>query len=278
MVSQSPATIKIYLVNGDPQGLRTAELSNWTGKAIAAPRTALDELQNRCELQKTGIYFLTGLDDETGDPAIYIGEAEQVGKRLKHHRDKDFWNAVTVFVSKDRNLTKSHIRYLEGELISSAEEVGRAQVMNNANSGARLPEPDEADMKVYLDNVLQLLPILGLNHFTPVIDQTSEDEVELICTIKGLEAKGKRVANGFVVFEGSQAVYENRPSIHPSIAKHRDELIKKGILGDVGNHYRFTKDFEFGSPSRAASIVRGGNSNGLKVWKTEDGISLKNID
>jgi hypothetical protein len=31
----SSATIKIFLVQGDPKRLRIAELSNWTGKAVA---------------------------------------------------------------------------------------------------------------------------------------------------------------------------------------------------------------------------------------------------
>jgi hypothetical protein len=43
-------------------------------------------------------------------------------KRLKQHRERDDWSQVTVFVSKDENLTKAHIRYLEGALIILANE------------------------------------------------------------------------------------------------------------------------------------------------------------
>jgi hypothetical protein len=70
------ATIKIFLVHGDPKRLRTAELSNWTGKAVAGPRSEFDGVLAREESEKSGVYFLTGNDPESGKPAIYIGEAE----------------------------------------------------------------------------------------------------------------------------------------------------------------------------------------------------------
>ena len=114
------ATIKLFLVHGSPNGLRTAELSNWSGKAIAAPRTEISELLKREEIFSPGFYLLTGVDPESGDRAIYIGEAENVANRLKGHAAKDFWNSATVFVSKDENLTKAHIRYLEGLLIEKS--------------------------------------------------------------------------------------------------------------------------------------------------------------
>ena len=75
------ATLQIFLVHGIPSGLRTAELSNWSGKAIAAPRTEISELLKRDELASPGFYLLTGVDPESGDRAIYIGEAENVKKK-----------------------------------------------------------------------------------------------------------------------------------------------------------------------------------------------------
>ena len=105
----------LFLVHGNPNGLRTAELSNWSGKAISAPRNDLPAFFHREELSSPGVYLLTGEDSDTGDKTIYIGEAEDVRKRIKNHIDKDFWNSATVFISKDDNLTKSHIKYLEGK-------------------------------------------------------------------------------------------------------------------------------------------------------------------
>jgi hypothetical protein len=268
------ATIKLFLVHGSPNGLRTAELSNWSGKAIAAPRTEMSELLKREEITSPGFYLLTGVDPESGDGAIYIGEAENVANRLKGHATKDFWNAVTVFVSKDENLTKAHIRYLEGILIEKANTNGSSIVMNSASSGARLPESDAAEMDVFLEKCLQLLPVLGISDFNEKLDQVSESKDLLYCKIKGLEATGKRTANGFIVFAGSQAVLEHRPSAVNS-RKKREQLIEKGLLNQENDYFVFAKDIEFGSPSTAATVVRGGATNGLTAWKNSNGISLK---
>ncbi len=271
------ATIKLFLVHGSPSGLRTAELSNWSGKAIAAPRTEISELVKREELSSPGFYLLTGVDPESGDRAIYIGEAENVGNRLKGHAAKDFWNSATVFVSKDENLTKAHIRYVEGVLIEKANNNGNAVVMNCASSGAKLPESDAAEMDIFLEKCLQLLPVLGISDFNEKVDQASDSKELLYCKIKGLTATGKRTASGFVVFKGSQAVLEHRPSAKRMRAK-REQLIEKGLLQEQDNCLVFTKDVEFGSPSTAGSVVRGGNTNGLTNWKNSKGVQLKEIE
>lgn len=271
------ATIKLFLVHGSPSGLRTAELSNWSGKAIAAPRTEISDLLKRDEINSPGFYLLTGVEPESGDRVIYIGEAENVANRLKNHASKDYWNAATIFVSKDENLTKAHIRYLEGILIEKANNNGSAVVMNSASSGAKLPESDAAEMDVFLEKCLQLLPVLGISDFNKAIDKASDPKELLYCKIKGLEATGKRTANGFVIFEGSQAVLEHRPSAVRS-RKKREELIEKGLLKSEKDFYVFVKDMEFGSPSTAATVVRGGASNGLTAWKNSKGISLKELE
>lgn len=270
-------TIKLFLVHGHPNGLRTAELSNWSGKAVAAPRTEILELMKREELVNPGFYLLTGVDPKTGDRAIYIGEAENVTKRLKNHATKDFWNAATVFVSKDENLTKAHIRYLEGVLIKKAIENGSAIVMNSASSGARLPESDTAEMDTFLQQCLQLLPVLGISDFSEKVDSTTNSEDLLYYKIRDLIATGKRTANGFVVFAGSQAVLEHRPSAKQMRVK-RELLIEKSLLQEKDGHLVFTKDIEFGSPSTAGSIVCGGSTNGLINWKDSNGKQLREIE
>ena len=60
------ATIKLFLVYGDPKRLRTAELSNWSGKAVAGPRSEVEGLLEREESQQPGVYLLTGSEPETG--------------------------------------------------------------------------------------------------------------------------------------------------------------------------------------------------------------------
>ena len=153
------ATIKIFLPHGDPKRLRTAELSNWSGKAVAGPRSEFDGLLARDESDSSGVYILAGSDPEAGKPALYIGEAEYMRERIKAHLKTDFWNQVVFFVSKDENLTKSYIRYLEGKLIEQAHRADRAVVKNSQSSGSKLPEADRADMDVFLEKIRQFYAI-----------------------------------------------------------------------------------------------------------------------
>lgn len=277
------ATIKLFLIHGDPKRLRTAEISNWSGKAVAAPRTELEQFLARDELGQSGIYILTGTDAETGEPAAYVGEAEVLRDRLKHHKNLDFWVRAVVFVSKDENLTKSHIRYLEGRLISDAQKAFRVKLANSQASGSKLPESDREDMEVFLGKVQQLLPVLGSDILTPVVaPKPPGDKTPLLfCDIKGLRATGERTPNGFVVFRDSQAVLQERPSAaaqHPFAVKLREQLIQQGTLRRDAQAYVFTKDVEFSSPSAAAAVIHGGGANGLIAWRTEKGVTLKQLE
>ena len=276
------ATIKIFLVHGDAKRLRTAELSNWTGKALAAPRNEFDGLLAREEAQRSGVYFLTGSDQESSKAAVYIGEAESIRDRLKTHLEKDFWNHVIFFVSKDENLTKAHVRYLEGRLIEQAKQIGRATVTNAQGSGAKLPESDREDMEIFLEKIHQLLPALGADFLVPTSVRLIEGSLQhpLVCEIKGLRATGSQTATGFVVLKGSRAVVEARPAAHkyPWIVNARKRLIDEGTLVQEGEVLVFARDTEFPSPSTAAAVVQGGTANGLVAWKSKDGKTLKELE
>ena len=276
------ATIKIFLAHGDPKRLRTAELSNWTGKAVAGPRSEFDSVLAREESQKSGVYFLTGIDPETGKSAVYVDEAESIKDRVKGHLDKDFWNHIAFFTSKDENLTKAHIRYLEGRLIEQAKQAGRAEVKNSQGSGSRLPESDREDMEIFLEKIHQLLPVLGVEVLVPTtINAASVTELEsLSCEIKGLKATGHLTPNGIVVLAGSQAVLNERPSSqkYPWALNMRQKLKDDGILAAKMDHLLFTQDAEFSSPSAAAAVIHGGHANGLISWKNKDGKTLKELE
>ena len=276
------ATIKIFLVHANPKRLRTAELSNWTGKAIAGPRSEIESVLEREESTSSGVYFLTGVDPEAGRPAVYIGEAESIKDRIKSHLSKDFWNQIVFFVSKDENLTKAHIRYLEGKLIQHATGAGRAIVMNSQSSGARLPESDREDMEVFLEKMQQLLPVLGVEVLVPTRSAAkSASEAQLLtCKIKNVEAKGHLTPNGFVVLTGSQAVLEDRPSAkkYPWPSNMRQKLKDEGSLSVEADHLLFTKDVEFSSPSAAAAVIHGGHANGLTAWKNKARKTLKELE
>lgn len=273
------ATVKIFLALGDPGSIRTAEISNWTGKAIAGPRSQMDLILQREEAKKPGVYFLTGINPETGKERVYIGEAEVIRSRVKGHLDRDFWKTIIFFVSKDENLTKAHIKYLEGKLIEMTKAADRFELDNNNSSGSHLPESDAADMDVFLDKMEQLLPVLGQQFLKPLTKEfiKSKKSDLLFCEIKNVKASGRPSENGFLVQKGSEAVLEERPSVkkypYPSIL--RAQLSADGVLRAEKDKMVFTKDYEFSSPSAAASVIHGGHANGLQAWKDTKGISLK---
>ena len=274
------ATIKLFLPRGDAKSLRTAEISNWSGKAIAAPRTEIDEFLLREELDKPGVYILLGTDPETNAPRAYIGEAEILRERLKQHKSKEFWVAAIAFLSKDENLTKAHVRHLENRLLSEATSIGRYLLDQNQAGGAKLPESDREDMEVFLGRIRQLLPVLGSDILTPLVQPpTSSSAPDLLfCTIKNAAAQGQRSPNGFVVYKGSTAVAEERPSAQPWIKSLRQQLLDEGALVVEGELLRFAKDAEFSSPSAAAATIKGGNANGLTAWRRKDGLTLRELD
>ena len=276
------ATIKLFLPRGDAKSLRTAEISNWTGKAIAAPRTELDDLIQREELDKAGVYILTGTDPLSGSPRAYIGEAEVIRERLKQHKSKEFWISAIVFVSKDENLTKAHVRYLESRLLIEAGQVGRFTLEQNQAGGSKLPESDREDMEVFLSRVRQLLPVLGSDLLIPIAQPAAKQQAGgvLYCRMKGAEARGHRTPDGFVVLKGSTAVLQERQAARnwPTVIARRKELIADGTLIEAAGFYEFTKDVEFSSPSAAAAVVEGGSANGLIEWRSKDGRVLKELD
>ena len=276
------ATIKIFLVHSDPKRLRTAELSNWTGKAVAGPRSEFDNVIARDESSNSGIYFLTGVDPVNGNAAVYIGVAESIRDRVKSHLEKDFWNQILYFISKDENLTRAHILYCEGRLIEIAKSVGRATVINSQSSGSKLPESDIADMEIFLEKMLQLLPALGVELFVPKVSFSSSnsDTSLLTCEIKGLKAIGYRTPNGIVVLKGSQAVLKTRESTikYPWASIMRDKLLRENYLEEKNDHLLFIKDTEFSSPSAAAAVIHGGQANGLTAWKNNKNRSLKQME
>jgi hypothetical protein len=148
-------SVRLYLVDGSPTGIITAEIMNWTGHALVTPRSQLADALRRGEAARTGVYFLVGDDpDQPSRLRVYVGEGDSVLDRIKSHAkdaQKDFWTRACIVTSKDTNLTKAHARYLEGRFVEIVKAVDRANVANG-NEPARksLPESDIADMEFFI--------------------------------------------------------------------------------------------------------------------------------
>jgi len=278
-------TIKLFLIDGEPNGRMSCELSNWTGKAFKIPRKQIKETADRDELQGTGIYILFGKGDTTGRDLAYIGEAEGIHKRLIQHLSaKDFWNEAIVFVSKDENLNKAHIKYIESRLYEIAIEVNRYDLENgNCPPRPKISESDQAEMEEFISNIGLLVNTLGFRIFEELrkTNQTQEEKEKSTFHIeaaRGANASGQSTNEGFVVLKDSSIATSTTKSFPQNWLRFREELINDGIIIKQGDKMIFNKDYLFTSPSAAAAIVMGRSANGLTEWKLSDGRILKAIE
>lgn len=274
-------TIKIFLIDGDPNGRMSCELSNWSGKAYKIPRVKIRDCTDRADLTSTGVYLLFGKDEE-GKDQVYIGEAESILKRLNQQlTSKDFWNEAIVFISKDENLNKAHIKYLESRLHEMAVAANRYKVDNSIiPTQSSISESDRAEMEEFIEYIKLLVNTLGHKVLDDKREGKPKQKRELFW-IKGTrsaEAQGELTSEGFVVLKGSKAAGSTVASMTPGLVSSRQKLIAEGLLMDKGNYLEFPDDFIFSSPSTAASIVLGRNANGLTEWKLKDGRSLKEFE
>ncbi|MCX7975095.1 MAG: GIY-YIG nuclease family protein [Candidatus Aminicenantes bacterium] len=271
-------SVRIFIPSGEPEGLRVIEKSNWNGQGLIFPRVQFPEVKQRPEIKRTGVYILWGPGESGQLSRVYVGQGDDVLQRLEQHvRQKDFWTHAAMFTSKDLNLNKAHVQYLEARLIALAAEAKRAEIDNgNIPQIPSLSEADRTDAETFLQDLLLCLPLVGANFFEKA-KAGPKSIRDLFIRAKGIEARGIDTIEGFIVRMGSRAVKSEVPSIHSYLHDIRQSLIKTGILVDKGAYYEFSQDYAFSSPSTAAGVVLGRESNGRIEWKDANGRSLKEI-
>jgi hypothetical protein len=255
-------TIRLFLVDATPQGLRTAEVGNWTGLALVCPRTDLSKLARRDEVRRAGVYILVGPSETIGSRLkVYVGEADDVWARLQSHAGKDFWTWVVLFVSKDLNLTKAHVRWLEAKLVQEVKTAKRAEVENGVEpGGGHLPEADAADMETFLDNIRLLLPVLGIDVLAADLHGSGARGLTLELEWDGAAAECIVRDGQFVVKKGSTARAKEVDSLGDGYRALRVRLKHVGVLqpgDDDDGLLLFTSDYAFDSPSAAAAVAGG---------------------
>ncbi|GAA1989618.1 GIY-YIG nuclease family protein [Isoptericola halotolerans] len=225
MVRTPGKQVRLFLVDGTPGGLMTAEIMNWTGHVLRGKHDKLGEIRRRPEAQRTCVYILLSDDPETtGGRRAYIGQSDDVASRLtQHDAHKEFWDEVVLVTSKDANLTSAHVRYLEARLVALAKVTGRAPLLNgNApTGGAPLPEADASDMDYFIEQLRILLPVLGIDLFrgrdvspsttrsaTPAdmvaTDAATSPVFHLRNRKHGVDARAQQVDGVFTVLTGSR--------------------------------------------------------------------------
>ena len=187
----NPFTIRIFLPDGDAEGLRIIDRMNWTGLGIVFPREQWLDVKLRSELDKTGIYILVGYESNESDelPLLYIGQSDCIKNRIdSHYQTKDFWNWCIVFVSANNGLNRAHVTWLEYALIQTALKSKRSHLDNgNTPQEPVLSEAEKADTQAFLKEIIQILPLVGLRAFEvpkPVaVPKASSEDVLRIPTI-----------------------------------------------------------------------------------------------
>ncbi|MDR0367990.1 MAG: GIY-YIG nuclease family protein [Bacteroidales bacterium] len=293
-------SIRIYLKDGTVTGIKFGEVVNQTIQSISCPRLRTAELKDYTDAKRPGVYFLFGQDEESGDPKAYIGEAENVYDRLQNHiANKEFWNEVIFFVSKDENLTKSHVKYLESRLIQIAFSTKRYKIDNyNQSQLSSLPPADRDAMEEFLTYIKLLIGVFGhklLEDVTtlakkkeehipfadtpqdnPVVSETNN--LTLFLSVSGFKATALQTDEGIVVLEGSEAAKNLKLSMPNGYKELRDKLINNGTLVLDGNKYIFKKNALFDTASPAAAVIVGYSITGPQNWKNKDGKTLKEIE
>ncbi len=268
--------VTMILKNGTPTGIVQCNLDEWIGISYKIPRNRLNEAKELKGIDNTGVYILLGADEETGEDRAYIGEAENIYKRLiQHNKTKDFWNDCLVFVSQNNSLNKAHIKFIENKLYNKAKEVERFIIENDTKpTKSSLDGADEIRAVKFYEKIVLLTAVYGYHIFDKIltVQEVKEEEIYYINSI-GLKATGTQTEEGFIVFKGSQSSEEFKKASTQSLRNKWNELRNQKIV-DNGI---FLKDIIFSSPSTAAAMILGRNANGLREWKNKDGKSLKEI-
>lgn len=266
-------TVTTYLIDGDPKGTQYAFISNKICQMFVVPRSNLSYLNTQEKLQKPAFYVLIGEDEDT-KPKAYIGETENFCERVKDHDSKKtFWQKALIFVSKDADMTKADVQYLEYKAIKEAKEVN-AFVLNENKQTPKvpnLPEYQQDSMDEFFEDVKFLTSFIGCNIF-----EQSQPKSEHLFYAKGrgCEAVGFYSSNGFTVLKGSVIAKTAVPSLKWSDKRH--SLVSE-YTAIEGNKLVMTSDKTFASPSTAADFCIGSSNNGWLVWKDKDGNTLDSV-
>lgn len=286
--------INLFLMDGSVTGCVKCTLANWTGIAYRIPRTELDNCKNRNDLKQSGVYFLFGKSDQTGEDVVYIGQAssrkngEGILNRLyEHKRDpqKDYWTEAVVFTTSNNSFGPTEISYLENRFATLATEAHRYRVTNgNEPTSGNTTEEKESELEEFVDYAMIVMGTLGHKVFIPISrneaslvaddDSVNRASEPVLClnTAKA-NAKGKRTSDGFVVFKGSKVASAPTKSCPDSIKSLREKTVDR-----IDINHTLTEDVLFSSPSAAAGFVNYASANGLIMWVAENGKTLKDLE
>lgn len=277
-------TIQIYLTDGEPTGIRTAELTTSISKAVVIPRKRLSEASTRREVSQAGLYFLFENQGFGEEARVYIGQSLNCFNRLKQHNSdgkKDYWNLAVAFITKDNSFTPTHLSFLEHMAIATANEANRFSVENAVQpANFAISESMESECQDHFDSITLLLGTLGLPVFKVLSNSApSEESLDQVFSMKarGSNARGMMTDEGFVIISGSHGPADVTNSYAPDKILLRSKLLERGVIEVRGKNLHFAEDVLMGTPSGAADLVCGRRCNGWTTWKNDNGVTLDEV-
>jgi predicted GIY-YIG superfamily endonuclease len=276
-------TIRIFLPDGDPTGIRVAEVTTSVLQVYDIPRSKLNDHFSQNKEKQAGIYFLFGEDEDTDEKLVYIGQTQNLKLRLNQHNEKEFWNRVVIAVSTTNIITHTHAIYLEWRAIEKTKSAERFKLENGNNGSKPDVQPHlEADCELLFELIELLVSTLGYHLFKPLLTVQQSKEDIFYCKRNGVNAQGILTDEGFIVLKGSvgkkdistKRISERRQR---SIQSQRDKAKNANAIVVEDDKLVFVKDYLFNSPSGASSAVLGHPSNGWMDWKDSLGKTLDKI-
>ncbi|WP_213804698.1 GIY-YIG nuclease family protein [Granulicella sp. dw_53] len=277
-------TLELYFVDGTPDGMLTATLSNWSGHVLMTPRTQLAEALKRVEASYTGVYILLGQSedpDKDSRPMACIGESEDVAARIRDHDAKRLWWDTGILITDGKRLNKAHVKYLESRLVELAKSIGQLKLVNgNAPTRSRLTEADESKMLQFLAYLVAILPAIRVNGFLSKARSITANAVQTsplkrVETVTVFKMKTPRndisgvaeLRNGeFIVQPGSVGRKAWEGDAEHSYRQLFHDVVMSGATVDNGKNRIFSEAYAFSSPSAAGAVLNGRATNGPAVW------------
>ena len=287
--------IEINMLDGDPNGMRIAEMPRFRTLALAFRRNQLGRLRrdNSWIDERTGVYFLIGPEkNDNHSFTAYIGESENVGKRLSNHlsgnhRSNNNWADTVLVTRNDDWLTVAHGRYAESRLIRGVSNNPRWRLVNNkipSENAGNIRASDKPEVDDFVLQAKTLVSCLGWDLFRKPhghLDQkTLEDQEQgvfkdadapkFIMQGQGYSAEMVIDTSGnFIVRKKSKIRIKENDSLQSIYKEIRKSLIADGILKRQDGAFVLTSDYSFSSVSAAAAVVKGTSETGRRAWKVE---------
>lgn len=278
-------------MDGDSSQRYQVTLDNWNIKAYKIPVGLVAASNSLDSIHTAGVYFLFGYVE--GQKSVYVGEAEDVYRRLTQHipeKDGYIWDNAVVFIASEIGvLDKARVKYLENRFYNIIKDANSYRLLNrNEPTKSTITKYSEDAMEVVIDNIKLIIPVLGYTPFENLISESEfSSENEEIFYIKNTKLQAKCRFNldiymfnsdnpqsglmPFTLLKGSQ-ISNVKSSLRKSLKQLRQECIDSNAIKDG----ILQKDLRcFDSASYVAGFVLGRSSNGSIELRTNDGQTFK---